>query len=94
MLCRPDGPEVVIRDRGPRELDELPADEVAARARLLCEDDQEVLKRKLLAHLGWVRLTPKVSEYLCRCIDLMREMETDGLGDGDEPADCGIETEN
>ena len=33
--------------------------------------DQEQLKRQLLSALGWVRLTPNVSEFLDRCIALI-----------------------
>ena len=60
---------------GSRELDELPPDEVAAMLRFLRETDsqldQEQLKRQLLSALGWVRLTPNVSEFLDRCIALI-----------------------
>ena len=66
---------VEIRNRGPREFDELPPDEVAAMLKSLRERnselDQEQLKRQLLSVLGWVRLTPNVSEFLDRCIALM-----------------------
>ena len=75
VLRMPDTPDVDVRERGPREFDELPPDEVAAMLRSLCERDsgldQEQLKRQLLSALGWIRLTPKVSEFLDRCIALM-----------------------
>ena len=71
----PGAPDVNVRERGPRELDELPHDEVAAMLKFLRERDsgldQEQLKRQLLNALGWIRLTPKVSEFLDRCIALM-----------------------
>ena len=75
VLRMPGTPGVDVRKRGPRELDELPPDEVTAMLRSLRErdpgSDQEQLKRQLLSALGWVRLTPNVSEFLDRCITLM-----------------------
>ena len=75
VLRMPGTPSVSVRERGSRELDELPPDEVAAMLRFLRETDsqldQEQLKRQLLSALGWVRLTPNVSEFLDRCIALI-----------------------
>ena len=74
VLRMPGTPSVNVRERGSRELDELPPDEVAAMLKSLRERDtqldQEQLKRQLLSALGWVRLTPNVSEFLDRCIAL------------------------
>lgn len=74
VLRMPGTPSVNVRERGSRELDELPPDEVAAMLKALRERysqlDQEQLKRQLLSALGWVRLTPNVSEFLDRCIAL------------------------
>ena len=75
VLRVPGTPEVKVRERGPRDFDELPPDEVAAMLCILREREpeleQEQLKRQLLSLLGWIRLTPKVSDFLDRCISLM-----------------------
>ena len=75
VLRRPERPEVIPRERGPRELDELPPDEVATLLRSLREEigpmDHETLKRQALGTLGWVRLTRNISEFLDHCIALM-----------------------
>ena len=75
VLRSPECPEVVLRQRGPRQLDELPPDEVAAILRslraALGSVDVEDLKREALGKLGWVRLTRNVSDFLDRCAALM-----------------------
>ena len=75
VLRSPESPEVIPRERGPRQLDELPPDEIAALLRSLRGTigpmDAEVLKRQALERLGWVRLTRNVSEFLDQCIALM-----------------------
>ena len=75
VFRRPGTPGVDVRERGPRDLDELPPDEVAMMLSSLRERDpgldQEQLKRQLLSALRWVRLTDKVSEFLDGCITLM-----------------------
>ena len=75
VLRSPESPEVIARERGPRELDELPSDEIATMLRSLCEAigpmDAEALKRQALERLGWIRLTRNVSEFLDQCIELM-----------------------
>ena len=74
VLRSPGSPAIVLRQRGPRELDELPPDEVAILLSLLRKDDHmmeaEDLKRQALGELGWVRLTRKVNAFLDRCITL------------------------
>ena len=74
VLRSPESPEVILHERGPRELDELPPDEVAMMLRFLREAtgpiDAEALKRRALERLGWVRLTRNVSEFLDECIAL------------------------
>ena len=74
-VLRPPGrPEVVLRERGPRVLDELPPDEVAMMLRDLRKADPtldaEPLKRRGLEKLGWVRLTRNASAFLDECISL------------------------
>ncbi|MDE0476236.1 MAG: AAA domain-containing protein [Gammaproteobacteria bacterium] len=75
VLRTPDQTGTIPRERGKREFDELPPEEVAALCRLLNARspglEREALKRQALAELGWVRLTPKVTSFLDRCIDLM-----------------------
>ena len=75
VLRVPESPEVVIRERGPRELDEIPPDEMATLLRLLHSADQtlepEALKRQALERLGWVRLTQNASAFLDDCLSLM-----------------------
>ena len=74
VLRSPNRPNVVLRERGPRALDELPPDEIAALLRVLRETEgtmeTEALKRQVLDRLGWVRLTRNVSEFLDECIAL------------------------
>ena len=75
VLRRPGSPEVLLRERGPRELEELPPDEVAAILVLIGIEtgttEPEALKRQLLETLNWVRLTKKVNEFLDQCITLV-----------------------
>ena len=76
VLRRPGSPEVFLRERGPRELEELPPDEVAAMLLLIGTETgatgPDVLKRQLLETLNWVRLTKKVNEFLDQCIALIQ----------------------
>ena len=75
VLRSPGSPNVILRERGPRELDELPPDEIAVLLRSLCEADgtmePETLKRQVLDRLRWVRLTRNVSAFLDECIALI-----------------------
>ena len=75
VLRNPDSPNVVLRERGPRELDELPPDEIAVLLHSLSAaggtTETEALKRQVLDRLGWVRLTRNVNEFLDECIALM-----------------------
>ena len=75
VLRSPKSPKVVVRERGPRQLDELPPDEIATLLRLLGDvlgsTDAKILKRQALKELGWVRLTRNVNEFLDECIALM-----------------------
>ena len=74
VLRAPGHPEVVLRERGPRVLDELPPDEVATMLRGLREAeptlDAESLKARAGERLGWVPLTRKASSFLDECISL------------------------
>ena len=72
VLRAPGRPEIVLRERGPRTLDELPPDEIAMMVQDLRQADPaldaESLKRKALEKLGWVRLTRNASTFLDECI--------------------------
>ena len=74
VLRVPGHPEVVLRERGPRALDELPPDEVAMMLRDLRQADPtldpESLKRRALERLGRVRLTRNASTFLDECVSL------------------------
>ncbi len=75
VLRSPESPEVVIRQRGPRDLDELPPDEIAAILRSLIDDTEQVnvegLKKRAIEELRWARLTRKINDFLEQCIKLM-----------------------
>ena len=75
ILRNPGSPQVVLRERGPRELDELPPDEVAMLLRSLGgatgHGDVEALKRQALDRLEWGRLARRVNEFLDQCVALM-----------------------
>ena len=72
VLRLPSQPPVVVRERGPRELEEIPASEIQAVARLLRDQalspiDRE-LKRDILAQYGRVALTVAAGTYLEKCL--------------------------
>jgi hypothetical protein len=73
----PDHPEVRVRELGPRELIEVPLDEIAELMRRLraaqgTGGDME-LKRAVLTAYGLVRLTARADEYLGLALDLAGE---------------------
>jgi hypothetical protein len=63
-------PPVLVRELGPRTLEEVPLDEVAALMRRLREGGAQELKRAVLDTYGLVRLTARADEYLGRALDL------------------------
>jgi dethiobiotin synthetase len=74
MVRLPDQPAVRVRELGPRGLDEVPLDEIAALVKLIRTSggggsDAE-LKRTVLSTYGLVRLTSRADEYLGLAIDL------------------------
>lgn len=75
-LHLPGTPEVVLRTRGSREVEQIPTSEVAELIkRLLQRDpqlDEETLKRIVLTHYDRIRLTANASSYLDRCLHLAR----------------------
>ena len=75
VLRSPGSPQVVLRERGPRELDELPPDEVVMLLRSLGgatgHVDVEALKRRALDRLECGRLARRVNEFLDQCVALM-----------------------
>lgn len=74
VLRLPGATPVVMRERGPRELDELPVDEIAALSLKLLEesptDSADELKRGLLATYRWQRLTKNVSAVFDSALSL------------------------
>ena len=73
----PDHPEVRVRELGPRELIEVPLDEIAELMRRLRAAhgvaDPTGLKREVLNAYGLVRLTARADEYLGLALDLAGE---------------------
>jgi hypothetical protein len=65
-------PPVRLRELGPRTLEEVPLDEVAALMRRLRDagTGRADLKRAVLDTYGLVRLTARADEYLGRALDL------------------------
>lgn len=73
VLRLPDMDSVVVRERGPRELDEIPPDEIAALLRQVLHDEgasETVAKRRVLELYGWKRLTIDVERYLDLCLGM------------------------
>ena len=68
-LYMPGDPAVLVRTRGPRELQEIPRSEIRSLVDQLelPLGDPEV-KRALLHQLGFVRLTARTSQYLDECL--------------------------
>jgi hypothetical protein len=73
----PDHPEVRVRELGPRELIEVPLDEIAELMRRLRAahgvSDPTGLKRAVLNAYGLVRLTARADEYLGLALELAGE---------------------
>ena len=77
QLRLPDTPPVVVRELGPRELVEVPLDEIAELMRrlLAAGHPRESLKRSVLTTYGLVRLTARADEYLGLALDLLGDEE-------------------
>ena len=75
QLRLPDTPPVVVRELGPRELIEVPLDEIAELMRrlLAAGHARETIKRSVLTTYGLVRLTSRADEYLGTALDLLGE---------------------
>lgn len=75
MVRMPDHPPVRVRELGPRDLDEVPLDEIAELMQRLRAaghaSDQAGLKRAVLDTYGLKRLTAKADEYLGLAIGLL-----------------------
>jgi hypothetical protein len=65
----PDTPPVVVRELGPRELIEVPLDEIAELMRRLGPQDD--LKREVLNTYGLVRMTARAEQYLSTAEELL-----------------------
>jgi ketosteroid isomerase-like protein len=73
-VLRPAGsPPVRVRELGPRTLEEVPLDEIAALMDRLCEAGATDLKRAVLDTYGLIRLTARADEYLERALELASE---------------------
>lgn len=74
VLRMPDQPAVRVRELGPRDLDEVPLDEIAELVRRIRgatgSSEPGELKRAVLNAYGLRRLTSKADEYLGLAIDL------------------------
>ena len=75
IIRLPDTPEVRLRELGPRTLEEVPLDEIAALVRGLggpppAGADRTPVKRAVLTRYGLVRLTTRADAYLDRALDL------------------------
>ena len=70
-----DTPPVVVRELGPRELVEVPLDEIAELMRrlLAAGHARDTLKRSVLTTYGLVRLTSRADEYLGEALALLDE---------------------
>ena len=67
-----DAPEVVVRELGPRELIEVPLDEIAElMRRIRTQADPPDLKRAALDAYGLVRMTARAQQYLTQAEELL-----------------------
>ncbi|MEA2444778.1 MAG: hypothetical protein QOJ12_2070 [Thermoleophilales bacterium] len=77
VVRMPDHPEVRVRELGPRELIDVPLDEIAELMRRLRAaqgvSDETGLKRAVLSAYGLIRLTARADEYLALALDLAGE---------------------
>ena len=77
VLRMPDQPAVRVRELGPRDLDEVPLDEIAELVRRIRgasgTTDAAEMKRAVLNAYGLRRLTSKADEYLGLAIDLSED---------------------
>ena len=72
VIRLPDSPPVVVRDLGPRELIEVPLDEIAELMRRLQAAGQGGdLKRAVLSTYGLVRMTARAEQYLTTAEELL-----------------------
>jgi dethiobiotin synthetase len=77
LVRLPDTPAVVVRQLGPRVLEDVPLDEIAELIRRLRSQrglsEAAELKRAVLSTYGLVRLTTRADEYLTLAIDLAND---------------------
>jgi hypothetical protein len=68
----PDTPPVVVRELGPRELVEVPLDEIAElMRRLQGAGHADDLKRAVLNTYGLIRMTARAEQYLTTAEELL-----------------------
>jgi hypothetical protein len=74
LIRLPDMPPVKVRELGPRTLEEVPLDEIAALIGRLRSargiTDPTEIKRAILSTYGLLRLTSRADEYLGLALDL------------------------
>ena len=75
LLRLPEQPPVVVRELGPRTLEEVPLDEIAELMRRLHAAGERELKRGVLRTYGLVRLTQRADEYLGLALGLLEDDE-------------------
>jgi hypothetical protein len=81
ILRAVDSPPVVVRELGPRELIEVPLDEVAElMRRLRAAGHAGDLKRAVLDAYGLVRMTARAQQHLTAAEELLGEPVGDGAG--------------
>jgi hypothetical protein len=74
VVTLPDSPPVVVRELGPRELIEVPLDEIAElMRRLRAGGHHGELKRAVLDAYGLVRMTARAEQYLTTAEELLSD---------------------
>jgi hypothetical protein len=64
VVRAPDAPAIVVRELGPRELIEVPLDEIAELMKRLAAAGHTDLKRAVLDAYGLIRMTARAEQYL------------------------------
>lgn len=78
IIALPDTPKIRLRERGPRDLDDIPVDEIAELARMLEipeDEDEAIALRRLLDAYGLKRLTETARARLTKALEMARAVE-------------------
>lgn len=75
VLASPQGPDVRVRERGPRSTEDIPKNEIAELARGLGLESAKAAPafRKILAVYNLKRLTEQTEDRLRRALDILRQ---------------------